>query len=123
MTAASFILGAPIETKGHIENTIRFACSLPLDLALFYVLHYGTGSELWAEAVKDKKISKHEYSVSVDARRGLGVFSAEELQAYRRQALRRFYLRPSYIASQLGRALVRRDVRVLSNGLHFITNL
>jgi len=123
MTAASFILGAPIETEWHIENTIRFACSLPLDLALFYVLHYGTGSELWSEAVKDKKISKDEYSVSVDTRRGLGVFTAEELQAYRRQALRRFYLRPSYIASQLGRALVRGDLRVLSNGLHFITNL
>jgi anaerobic magnesium-protoporphyrin IX monomethyl ester cyclase len=123
MTAASFILGAPIETKGHIENTIRFACSLPLDIALFYVLHYGTGSELWSEAVKDKKISKHEYSVPVDTRRGLGVFTAEELQAYRRQALRRFYLRPSYIVSQLGRALVRGDLRVLSNGLRFITNL
>jgi sialic acid synthase SpsE len=27
---ASFILGAPIETKQHIENTIKLAISLPL---------------------------------------------------------------------------------------------
>lgn len=123
MTLGSFILGAPIETKEHIENTIRFACSLPLDVALFGVLNYGTGSELWSEAVKERKISKHDFQVPVDKRLGLGMFSTEELRAYKRQAFKRFYLRPTYIATQLGRALLRRDSRVLAHGLHFITNL
>jgi len=40
--AAGFIIGAPIETKKHIENTIKFACSLPIDLA-----SYATNTSGW----------------------------------------------------------------------------
>ena len=58
---ASFILGAPIETKKHIENTIKFAKSIPLDSAVFYNFAYVIGSPIWEEAVKEGKF--HIYSV------------------------------------------------------------
>jgi len=51
-TIGNFILGAPIETKKHLEQTIKFACSLPLDIAIFNPLFYLRGSDLWLEAVK-----------------------------------------------------------------------
>jgi len=60
ITRATFILGAPFETKQHFEKTIKFACSLPLDIAIFRPLNYCPGAELWDEAVKQGKIMKNE---------------------------------------------------------------
>ncbi|ENO12441.1 Fe-S oxidoreductase [Thermoplasmatales archaeon SCGC AB-539-C06] len=52
---ANFILGAPIETKKHIENTIKFAKSIPLNSAIFYILGYSYGTQLWEDAVNERK--------------------------------------------------------------------
>lgn len=119
-TNATFILGAPIENKEHIENTIKFACSLPLDLAIFGILHYQMGSDLWYEEVKNNKISKDEYMIPIDSRRGLGNFTTEELREYCSEAFRRFYLRPKYLLDQLIRAIARGDIGFLKNGVRFI---
>lgn len=122
-TVGSFILGAPIETKQHIENTIRFACSLPLDMALFGQLKYEMGSELWSDAVKKKKINKREFLASCDPQRGLGNFTSEELQTYSQEAFRRFYLRPSYVINQIYRAFLLRNYDKLYKGIRFLTNI
>ena len=116
----SFILGAPIETKKHIENTIKFACSLPLDYADFTSLIYMVGSSLWIEAVKDKKISEHEVRVFADSSRGLGNFTIEELEKYRKLAVKRFFLRPSYILSQVIRGLKQNDADLILHGIDFL---
>jgi anaerobic magnesium-protoporphyrin IX monomethyl ester cyclase len=109
-TQATFILGAPFETNKYIENTIKFACSLPLDIVIFQPLHYVMGSDLWLEAVKDKKISKNEYHVDANSKRGLGNFTEEELKEYSNKAFRRFYLRPNYLLSQIQKALLHKDI-------------
>jgi len=122
LTSATFIFGAPIETKEHFENTIKFACSLPLDIALFGSLCYQIGADLWVEAVKNKIISEDEFMVTADSRRGLGNFTLEELQTYAEQAFRRFYIRPHFILSRICRAFLRRDRSLLKMGLHYFTN-
>lgn len=122
LTSATFIFGAPIETKEHFENTIKFACSLPLDIAFFGSLCYQIGADLWVEAVKNKKISKDEFFVTADSRRGLGNFIPEELKTYAEQASRRFYIRPHFILSRICRAFLRRDHSLLKMGLHYFTN-
>lgn len=122
LTSATFIFGAPIETKEHFENTIKFACSLPLDIAFFGSLSYQIGADLWVEAVKNKKISKDESFVTADSRRGLGNFIPEELKTYAEQASRRFYIRPHFILSRICRAFLRRDHSLLKMGLHYFTN-
>ena len=38
-----FIIGAPIETRKHIEKTIEFAKSLPIDIAIFFTLCLSKG--------------------------------------------------------------------------------
>ena len=100
-TVGTFILGAPIETKKHIERTIKFALSLPLDTVLFTILTYKYGSPLWEQAEKEGKLSDSDgYTVVADSKKGLGNFTREELEAFWTKAILKFYLRPSYIAKQ-----------------------
>ena len=116
---ASFILGAPIETKQHIKNTIRFACSLPLDIASFGPFAYLKGSQLWDEAVKNNKISSDKYIVLPDSHKGLGNFTREEMIKNTIQAFKTFYFRPRYLLSQIHRSILRNDFSFLFNGWKF----
>ena len=122
ITMGTFIFGAPIETKKHIKKTIKFAFSLPLDIALFSPLYYVMGSQLWDEFIKNKKHTKDEYSIITDSRKGLGNLTAEELNKYTVETSKRFYLRTSYILGQIYRAFLRKDFRLLKNGLKIITS-
>jgi anaerobic magnesium-protoporphyrin IX monomethyl ester cyclase len=119
-TVGSFILGAPIETKEHIENTINFACSLPLDVALFSPLSYMKGSQIWYDAVQKNLISSDTTEVLADSRQGLGNFTLEELVKYGTDAFQRFYFRPTYILGQIYRSILRNDYNLLFNGLNYL---
>ena len=120
-TVANFIIGAPIETKEHIENTIDFACSLPIDLVIFSPLAYTQGSDLWMEAVKNGKITEDDgYMVIADSKRGLGNFTTEELQNYCKDAFKKFYLRPDYLVKQFYRCITRGDFRLLRAGMNYL---
>lgn len=116
----NFILGAPIETKEHIENTIKFACSIPLDVAGFGPLIYLMGSDLWNDAVKKNKISKESFAVFADSEKGLGNFTTKELLDYTTLGFQRFYLRPSYILGQIYRGIIRNDFSLLFYGFKFL---
>jgi len=110
ITQGDLILGAPIEKKEHIENTINFVSSLPLDIVLFQPLDYEMGSELWIEAVKNNKISKDEFSVKADSRRGLGHFTSEELDNYVKKAHRHFYFNPKYTSKLFTKLYKQKDL-------------
>jgi anaerobic magnesium-protoporphyrin IX monomethyl ester cyclase len=121
ITFASFILGAPIETKEQINNTIDFACSLPLDISLFYPLHYMYGSDLWNDALKAGKISKDSgYSFKACRENGIGNFTNSQIENYCNKAIRRFYFRPNYLIKQIFRSMVRRDLSILKMGFNNI---
>jgi len=109
MTVGSFIFGAPMETEEHIEETIKFVCSLPFDSVIFRPLKYEVGSDLWTEAVENGKISKEEYAVPADSQRGLGHFTFDELNDFVNKATSRFYLRPQYLLGQAFRTLASVD--------------
>jgi len=119
---STFILGgSSIETESHIQNTIKFACSLPIDFVNFLPMYYQQGSSFWLEEVKNKKISKDEYTVMADSRRGLGNFTPEELVEFRNSATRRFYLRPGYMFDQVYQAFLRKNFNLLKYGIKLIT--
>jgi len=112
-TTASFILGAPFETKKHFENTINFACSLPIDFVEFYILDYRVGSDLWKDAVNKGTINKDDFFVRACKENNLSNFSLEELGKWRKKAYMRFYLRPSY--------LFRESIKLIKSGnLNFL---
>jgi len=117
LTIGNFIVGAPIETETHIEDTIRFAKELNLDFAFFYPYQYMKGSALWDDAVKKGIINENELSVMNNSRAGLGNFTIEEFRNKITQAYRRFYFTPRYFFSQLIRQLfVYRNFRIFSTG-------
>jgi len=115
--SANFIIGASIETREHINNTIRFARSLPIDHAFFYTLGYLYGSPLWNEAVKAGKIQSNEFWVNADINRGLSNFTEEELQEFAVKASNRFYLNPRYLVCVLSKAVKSGDFRYIKAGI------
>jgi len=119
-TIGNFIIGAPIEKEEEIKNTIKFASSLPLDMAEFFILRYMPGSELWEEAMKSGKIGEDEYLVESDSRRGLGNFTREELIYWKNLAYRNFYLRPPYIINELHKFISRFDIRLVRAGFSML---
>jgi radical SAM superfamily enzyme YgiQ (UPF0313 family) len=56
-----FILGAPTETRAELWQTIRFACSLPIDEASFSILSPLPGTEIGEMISSDAR-----YTVSTD---------------------------------------------------------
>ena len=123
VTTGNFILGAPIETKEHFERTIKFACSLPLDIAGFGPLLYIRGSELWDEAVKSKIISEDTSVVLAGSEKGLGKLTQKEIEEYISIGFKQFYLRPKYLLSQIYRSMLRNDYSLLFHGLKFLSML
>ncbi len=117
ITSGSFIFGAPMETKEDIEDTIRFARSIPLDIAHFLTLGYYRGSEMWDEAVKNGKVRSDEYIVDADSNRGLSKLSKEELNDYCLYAHKKFYFNPKYLFRQIFRAFKKWDFRFIKAGL------
>jgi anaerobic magnesium-protoporphyrin IX monomethyl ester cyclase len=118
LTIGNFIVGAPIETEKHIEDTIRFAKELNLDFAFFYPFMYLKGSAIWENAVQQGIIKNNELFVMNNSRKGLGNFSTEEFRNKITEAYRRFYFSPRYILSQLIRQLfVYRNFRIFSTGI------
>jgi magnesium-protoporphyrin IX monomethyl ester (oxidative) cyclase len=123
LTYGSFILGAPIETKEHIEKTIKSACKLPLDFANFEPLFYRRGSQLWDEAVKDKKITSDVEYFFADSQKGFGNFTRQELFEFKKKAIKRFYLRFNFLFRHLSKSFTRRDFSLLLNGSRFLFRL
>ncbi|MCK4365637.1 MAG: radical SAM protein, partial [Thermoplasmatales archaeon] len=119
ITHGNFILGAPFETEKHFEETIKFACSLPLDIVLFNPLAYVYGSDLWDEAIQ-KGITPKDggYTIGPEARKKLGNFTFEELLEFCQKAVKRFYLRPNYIIDQLIISIKRKNFRLIRTGLN-----
>ncbi len=123
-TVGTFILGAPIETKEHIEKTISFACSLPLDAVIFTILTYKFGSPLWENAVKEGIIQESDdYTIVVDSKKGLGNLTRKQLEDFYRKAIFSFYLRPSFILRQIKKFLMEKDFDAMISRLTKFTNL
>lgn len=122
LTMGSFILGAPIETKKHIQKTIKFALSLPLDVISFFVLRYVYGSDLWYEAEKDGKINynKDGHFVYADSSKNLGNFSKKEIIDFTKQGYFRFYYNPLLWFRFCYRSLKKTDPRLIFIGCKFL---
>jgi len=123
-TLGSFIIGAPIETQKHIKQTIKFACSLPLDAAVFNILTYKYGSDLWDEAVEKGKIKKSDgYTIMADSEKGLGNLTLEELGNFYRNAIIHFNLRPRYLLQHLIRCIRTHDISLFKSGFNYFSNI
>ena len=100
-TGAFFIFGNPDETPEEMEQTIDFACSLPLDRAQFTIATPFPGTSLWDRITREgqwlvtdyDQFGPYENVVYFE----LGRLKRENVMRAYKKAFRRFYLRPSYL--------------------------
>ncbi len=116
ITWGNFIFGAPIETKKHVRDTLKFSTSLPLDMAFYRHLSYQRGSPLWKEAVADRYINE-EISFCPAGSNTPSILTTQELSGYCRYAFKRFYYRPTYLFKEVMRCLSRKDFTILRSFL------
>ena len=100
-----FIVGFPSETREEIEQTIKFACSLPLDRIGVSYFQPFPGTPLAQELVEKGEIpadwAEQHHTTLHDLTYVTPTLSAHELQSMRRKMLRSFYLRPRTFINML----------------------
>ena len=103
----SFIVGAPDETRGEIQNTIEFAKQIPIDFPQFNILGVYPGTDIWNELEMKGLINKGEYWET-----GIAVSEIwpttvpfHEIEHMIHEAFYHFIRRPSFILKQIARTL------------------
>ncbi len=98
----SFIVGAPLETRQEIKQTLKFAEELKVDVPQFNVLSAFAGTDIWDELRTKWSLDEEKYwesgvmvpEVCSDA------VPLEEITRMIHHHFRHFLLRPSYIVEQ-----------------------
>ena len=104
--AATFIIGLPGEAEEDIMRTVDFAIEIDCTFASFNVAGIRAGTE-WSH--NPEKIH---------------FLPQKELQRIRNNAIKKFYLRPSYILSRFLEVSTPYDIRVLfEEGAGIVSNL
>jgi len=114
------LVGLPWETEESFHRTSDLAVELDPDyLEVFYVYPF-QGTELYDIAVKEGLLEEGAFPVDSYSRPAMPThdFTVEQLSHLRRKLLRRFYLRPSYIARTLWRS---RSPKVFANYVRYGT--
>ena len=109
----SFILGAPNETRQEIQNTLRFAEQLKVDIPQFNILATFPGTDIWDELKMKGSLNEDQHwetgvlvpEVSPDT------VPCEEIERMIHESYRHFLLRPSYILTE--------GLRMLSSSYRF----
>ena len=111
MVHGCFVAGNPGETRETLEETLRFAKSLPLDTAQFFpmMLYPGTEAYAWAREAGYLRTEDYTQWVSPEGMHNTMIdrpdLSHEYLVEFCDRARREFYLRPGYIAGKLWQAV------------------
>ncbi len=95
---ANFIIGAPIETREDIIDTIKFSMKLDIDWPQYHILGIIPGNRIWDQMVEENKIDPEKcWEV------GTAVLSIPltEIMARIRDAHLKFLLRPRYLTRQI----------------------
>ena len=98
-----FVLGLPWETEETAKATIDFACSLDLNYANFYTATAFPGSRFWDYAIENNLFDEEDkyksayYYPSVKTHN----LSKDRVFKLHKEAVKRFYLRPSFILKTL----------------------
>ena len=105
-TAGHFMFGLPGETEETMAQTLALALSLPLDIAQFYTATPFPGTALYDDALREgwlKEAGKGRGRAFAQnsAVMELPGLPAARVDAFRRYAFRRFYLRPRAAARVL----------------------
>jgi radical SAM superfamily enzyme YgiQ (UPF0313 family) len=104
-TLATFVLGLPGETRRTLEETLSLVLDIEPTYCSFNVASPRMGTPLRRAAVESGALNG-QMDRPLDSSWSVPVFSdeqmpADELDAFRRRAIRAFYLRPAYVWRRL----------------------
>lgn len=103
----SFIVGAPDETREEVENTLRFAHELDIDVPQFNILHAFTRTDLWKEVVSKGWINEETMWETGDYVANISPYAVpfNELRLMVFEYFKGFFLRPELLTKQILRTL------------------
>ena len=112
-TLAFFIIGLPGETESTVRRTIDLALELDPDLASFAMPTPDPGTAVLDQAIQDGQMDGQPRQVvsTVSPTIGSSQLSVEQIRLLRAEAIRRFYLRPSFLWRQVRALRSLQDVR------------
>ena len=101
-----FLMGLPGETEETLQETIDYACSLPIDLVKYNLAIPLPGTrlhEMWKDRIKVAHWSQYNFHSPARELYDHPNLDWDTLEAYLRKGYRRFYLRPGYLLGQFAR--------------------
>ncbi len=103
VTVCSFMIGAPMETREDIMNTLKFAIKLDPDYAQFSILTPYPGTEIYNEAKEKGLLLTENYDDYTCGKPVLKNFymSPKEISKLLKYCYLRFYLRPKFIIREI----------------------
>jgi len=107
VVSGSFIVGAPNETKQEVENTLKFAQQLEIDIPQFNILCAFPGTDLWRELKAKGILNEDQYweTGAVVSKISPDTVPYEEIERTVQEYFRSFFLRPKYLFTQTIRLL------------------
>ncbi len=126
---ASFMFGNLGETKDTIKETIKFAKSLDLDNATFFITAPVPGTYLFKVAMKNGQINEttkwEEFAPLTNTKPVLvqNNLTAEELIHFQKRAFREFYLRPKYIWHKIKQMKSKEGIKNIFAGLKILSRI
>jgi anaerobic magnesium-protoporphyrin IX monomethyl ester cyclase len=111
MVHGCFMFGNLNETRETLEDTLRFAKSLPIDTAQFYPIMIYPGTSAYEEAKRRGLMSSNNFSDWLtpsglhNSVVNLPNLSHKDLVQFSDRARREFYLRPKYIGKKFAQSL------------------
>jgi anaerobic magnesium-protoporphyrin IX monomethyl ester cyclase len=120
VTVASFILGAPHETRKEIQNTLEYAQKIEADIPQFNILATFPGTDIWEE-LKTKGFideEKHWETGVLVSEVSPNAVPVKEIEKMIHEGYQRFFIRRDYIVKQLLRIITSKyRVNVLLSNL------
>jgi anaerobic magnesium-protoporphyrin IX monomethyl ester cyclase len=117
-----FIFGFPDENEKTAKDTIDFAIELDPELAFFYILMPLPKTEIEDEMRRDGLLFKDQYCEFVSTKTAIRTkyLSSKQLLKIRKNAYRRFYLRPRLFIKLILKIRTWSDIKNYFNGLKTI---
>ena len=100
----TFLIGVPGQNRESIRNTVDFAIELEADYASFNVAVPRANTSFREEAISLDLIKESDqimYQSGSFIAMGTGILSSDEIMDLKKEAYRRFYLRPEYLWKRL----------------------
>lgn len=119
-----FILGLPHDTKQSITEMIDYACEIKIDYASFNVATPLPGSSIREQAIKTNKITAQEQQFDSSGNNKILTLTnlpSSEILQLRDRAIKKFYLRPSYLIRRLSKVRNLEHLKIqIDEGLHVL---